>query len=126
MSQGSLRVTSQRRPKGTHTPEPTESVVPIDRTDPVLGNPYRMRSRSLEERARVISLFRARHATDFQRQGPLYQKSLEFARRVANGESIALQCWCAPLPCHGDVILAGIQALIVQLRAVRPIPDPGA
>ena len=29
---------------------------------------------------------------------------LELAERVRQGESIALQCWCAPRPCHAVVI----------------------
>lgn len=30
--------------------------------------------------------------------------------RVQAGENIALCCWCAPLPCHADIIKATLEA----------------
>ncbi|WP_363320175.1 DUF4326 domain-containing protein [Ferrovum sp.] len=28
---------------------------------------------------------------------------------VRAGQSVALNCWCAPLPCHGDVIVEAVK-----------------
>jgi len=32
----------------------------------------------------------------------------ELADRVRAGERVALECWCAPHPCHGDALAAHI------------------
>lgn len=60
------------------------------------GNPHKMRSES--ERAEVIQLFEAtarkRIAVDFW-----------WADKVKGLHGKTLGCWCAPKPCHGDVLL---------------------
>jgi len=70
-------------------------VVRIDRTSP-WGNPFRI-GRDLT-RAEVIALYRdwlaRRLAVDPQFIEPLRGKRLA--------------CWCAPQPCHGEVILEAL------------------
>lgn len=39
------------------------------------------------------------------RRGDVQKDALvELAARLRGGEGLALQCWCAPHPCHGDVV----------------------
>lgn len=75
-----------------------EGVVRIDRKTR-WGNPFPMRSQSAEERDRVIEAYRKALWADIRvgRVGIPDLASL-------NGKPLA--CWCAPLPCHGDVLLA--------------------
>jgi len=70
--------------------------VRIDRQTPY-GNPFIMRSHTLSERHRVIEAFREWVST----QSTFYTPELLMAKRLG--------CWCAPMPCHGDVIVSGIE-----------------
>lgn len=66
-------------------------VVRIDRQTRY-GNPYRIDPR--HPRDVVISQYRA-HLAELLTADPMYLEPLRGHR---------LACWCAPLPCHGDVI----------------------
>ncbi|WP_207634355.1 DUF4326 domain-containing protein [Candidatus Frankia alpina] len=58
------------------------------------GNPYRLRpGASVDERAEVI----AAYERDLLARPDLLARLPELRGR-------ALGCWCAPLPCHGDVL----------------------
>jgi len=58
------------------------------------GNPYRIKDYSNpEERLQVIELYRINELPKFS------QAELETLR----GRNLV--CYCAPLPCHGDVLL---------------------
>ncbi len=97
---GSIRTVSKRY-SGTQ-PEPGETIIHIDRSNPVLGNRHHMRGSSLAERERVIAAHAADIESDALVGGPISQALNEIAARVSNGENIALACWCAPAACHGD------------------------
>lgn len=105
----SLRKGAKPIPEG-YTP------VRIDRTNPELGNPYPMKGNSAEERARVIQAFRKDLNLSRKEPDNLWRSVSALADRVANGEKLALQCWCAPEGCHGDVIKSAISYI---LRARR-------
>ena len=58
------------------------------------GNPYRIKDyRNPEERLQVIELYRINELPKFS------QAELETLR----GKNLI--CYCAPLPCHGDLLL---------------------
>lgn len=60
------------------------------------GNPFALdRSRGADARQAVIARFR----TYLENRPEL----IEAARRELRGK--VLGCWCAPQPCHGDVLL---------------------
>ena len=85
----------------------------VDRANPVLGNPFHLtRKGDPQERNRVLSLHRDHVMADLAHNGPISQELDTLARRVAQGECIALQCWCSPLPCHAD-----LYAKIINERA---------
>ena len=51
----------------------------------------------------------------------MYEKDPTFAKTVdeiyehyKNGEEIYLQCFCKPLPCHGDVIADKLQRRLIK------------
>lgn len=115
---GSIRTVSKRY-TGTQ-PERSETVLQIDRSNPVLGNRHHMRGSSLAERERVIAAHAADIERDAQAGGPIHQALIEIAGRVARGEHIALACWCAPAACHGDNYVR-----IVSERARALVRQPG-
>ena len=57
------------------------------------GNPFRMNDES--ERAEVIAKYRRHLAA--------HPELIEAAKRELRGKDLV--CWCAPLPCHADVLL---------------------
>ena len=81
----------------------------IGRPSP-LGNPFIIGKHGT--RAEVIELF-SFHLTEAM-CGPTEENTVLWclAERVRKGQRLALQCWCAPKACHGDVIAEEI------LRAV--------
>ena len=86
----------------------TETVIPIDRSDPVLGNTFVLRDhRDRSARDSVVDLNDARLDADLRRKGPMHAALSALAERALAGEQLALQCWCkvpsgAQRRCHGD------------------------
>jgi hypothetical protein len=79
--------------------EETEDVIIIDRTTK-WGNPFRMTNKSPEERARVI----VKYEEWIRKQPQLLQDLPDLAGKT-------MVCWCAPLPCHGDVLIKLIKEM---------------
>lgn len=59
------------------------------------GNPFRLHKNTAAGRARAIEQYRAWIATE---------ADLLNALPTLQGKTLA--CWCAPKPCHGDVLAA--------------------
>lgn len=98
---GTVRVTSKR--KGGYSARPDETVVPADRRSALLGNRHILHNHhDAGERARVIEAHGRDLDADLAADGPISQTLTALARRVVRGEHIALECWCAPRPCHAD------------------------
>ena len=94
-----------------------ETVIRIDRADPILGNPFRRDRRlDLNERKRVLALHAQHVHSDLQVKGPISRALDRLAAKVAEGETVALQCWCAPLPCHGDLLAELINRKAQNIR----------
>lgn len=72
----------------------TETVARIDRRTK-FGNPFVMSGKSMKERLRVIEQYRV-YAEEKVKSDPWFFEELR---------GLDLACWCAPLPCHGDVII---------------------
>jgi len=89
----------------------TETLVRVDRANPVLGNHnHHMKRRGVpKERARVIAGYELELSEDLKRQGPKYEAIIGLAERLAQGENLALGCWCSPLNCHADTLLPHIR-----------------
>lgn len=100
-----------RRADGTK-PRHYESVIAVDRTNRILGNPHVMDNLTMNERMRVIQAFQEDEQDDYNHNGPMTQAIKDLASRVESGEYLALQCWCAPLPCHAQVIRNRISSIL--------------
>ena len=120
---GYVRVTSLRRtgPK----PDFGESVVRVDRSNPALGNRHVLRDKDdPAERLSVIAAYRRDLEQDMARRGRMFRALADLAKRVAAGETICLACWCAPLPCHGDIIAEKVRELVKALEhAEKGLPE---
>ena len=68
-----------------------------------LGNPFPISPTSI--RAQVIERFRA-HATAAlaSPDHPLTRALAALRARLDAGERLALECYCAPLPCHANLL----------------------
>ena len=64
-----------------------------------LGNPFPMRDES--ERMQVIAQYREWLNAKIAAKDAAVMKELEAMTHVAD---LTLVCWCAPLPCHAEVI----------------------
>jgi hypothetical protein len=80
----------------------------------VLGNPFSMSDES--EREGVVQSFRSYLREQWALKGPVRAELEELAERVRDGECIALQCWCAPKACHGDVIKEAINGINERIK----------
>lgn len=113
-----ISVTSKRW-NGTQ-PEKGDIVIDISRTNPLLGNPYPMRDKSLDERNRVIEANDKRVDLDLASNGPISKELQRIAQLVIDGNSIALSCWCAPCLCHGDRYKLEIMKIVEKMSPTSP------
>lgn len=103
-----------KRWSGTQ-PGKDDIVIDISRTNPLLGNPFPMRDKSLQERERVIAENNARVDKDLATQGPIFKEFNRIAEiAIKTGQNIALSCWCAPYACHGDRYKKEIDRVIAE------------
>jgi len=67
------------------------------------GNPFPITATAT--RAQVIERFRAHAAAALTSPDHALTRALAALRaRLDAGERLALECYCAPLPCHADVL----------------------
>jgi hypothetical protein len=113
---GSVRLGNKRKGAAAK-PRHDETVVDIDRCNPILGNPFVLQNhRDDVRRAEVIALYKTKYDADLGRGGPMSAATEQLAERVRAGERLILMCWChgAPYdkPCHGDLIKAQIERIL--------------
>lgn len=100
---GTVRVVSKR--KGGAQPRDNETVIDVDRTHHVLGNRHVLHDyTNSKERAAVIAAYAKDFSLDTTNHGPMWLAVMALTERVRLGESLALRCWCAPRPCHADIL----------------------
>lgn len=116
---GRIRVVSKR--KGGTPAEADEIVIDGDRKSAVFGNPHVLSDwESADERAAVIERFNKENLEpDLASNGPISREIDRLAARVASGEKIALACWCAPLPCHCDLIANNVMRRVMTKTGVQ-------
>ena len=87
----------------------------------ILGNPYT----DIKEKgtlARYIVKNRDEAIAMYSKHfDMMYGSNLEFTRLIdeiyekyKNGEDVYLECYCKPLPCHGDIIAKKLQQRLVK------------
>lgn len=69
-----------------------------------LGNPFPIDGPKGWTRAKVIELYRIWLRQHIDKSDPTVCNELNRLVAIAQQGELKLQCFCAPLPCHGDVI----------------------
>lgn len=122
---GSIRVVSKR--KGGVAPHPDETIIDVDRTNAVLGNPFYLADHNDEvQRKEVIARYAAKLEKDWSVGGPMSLSIRGIAAKAAAGERVALRCWCAPRNCHADLIKNLVVSLVPGLAEEVPAKKSSA
>lgn len=91
----------------------------ISRPSP-LGNPYRISETCTREQA--IALYKPWLWQHIKRgSGSVYEELIELRDRYLAGDDLVLSCWCKPLLCHGDVVVAAVCWLAEQMQGRQTI-----
>lgn len=83
----------------------------IGRPSP-LGNPYIIGRDG--SRTEVIAKYKKWLWQQLQSETPAKKELLRLARVYAKQHRITLVCWCAPDPCHGDVIASALEQIVIR------------
>jgi hypothetical protein len=76
----------------------------------LLGNPFKMSSEA--DRETVVAQYRKWLLPEIQRDGKVQRAVLKILEDVQQDKEVNLVCWCAPQPCHGDVIKEVIETVL--------------
>ncbi len=68
----------------------------------ILGNPFKIGPDGT--RLDVVEKYKDWLLTHIKMRDRIYNKLKEISEMTKAGKHVYLGCWCAPLPCHGDVI----------------------
>ena len=79
-----------------------------------LGNPFELGRDG--SRAEVIARYRLWLWARMQDPGSIQSRELERLLARAQAGQLELLCWCAPLPCHAEVIRSALTWLAEQQR----------
>jgi hypothetical protein len=79
-----------------------------------LGNPFQLGRHG--SRAQVIARYRRWLWRRLQEPGSRERRELERLLGRAQAGRLELLCWCAPLPCHAEVIRSALHWLAEQQR----------
>lgn len=101
-----IRVVSKRT--GGTKPVAGERVINIARGS-ILGNPFIMHNET--QRNQVIADYKTWLEQQYQSSNVIRRELHWIAEQVKAGTPIALECWCAPCACHGDVVIEAIEAI---------------
>lgn len=117
---GSIRVVNKRWDANIKAEE-NEVVIDIDRPSrsPLQNIHPITRKNDPDDRRRVIALNKADVDADILIKGPRYQELKRIASLLAEGNDVALQCWCAPQPCHGDDYIPILRGMVQSIEAVN-------
>ena len=76
----------------------------------ILGNPFNMSS----EDEREISVRKYYHylREEFKKKEEVYQELIKIVEKLKSGKDVYLVCYCAPMLCHGDVIVNAVMGII--------------
>lgn len=91
-----------------------EKVISSNRTaGAVLGNPHVAKTRSIQERERVITAFGETFKEDLANKGPMWKICQNIADEIIEKkQKIALSCFCQPAKCHLDQVLPVIVNMV--------------
>lgn len=112
---GSIKVVNKK----TLTPELGFTDIYIGRPS-ALGNPYKINSENTKE-TRIEAYHRwlwnqIKWSKEPDLNHSAFNELIRIAKLVKSGKNIRLVCWCAPLGCHGDIIVRAVNWLIAEGR----------
>lgn len=114
---GYVRVVNVRADDEDFRAAPGERVIKMGRGNAIMGNRHDMKGASMAERDRVVQAHRADLEADMKVKGPMYQIMRAIAQDIVDrNECIAIQCFCAPKPCHLDLVAATITGMVQEIR----------
>lgn len=107
------------RGKEDHSAHPNN--YPIYRGGSVLGNPYTDKPLKstlavfkAKNREEAIEKYDTYFDTQYGRNREFTAIIDEIYEKYKNGETVYLECYCHPLPCHGDVIVKKLQRRLLK------------
>ena len=107
------------RGKEDHSAHPNN--YPIYRGGSVLGNPYTDKPLKgtlavfkAKNREEAIEKYDTYFDTQYGRNKEFTAVIDEIYEKYKNGETVYLECYCHPLPCHGDVIVKKLQQRLLK------------
>ena len=107
------------RGKEDHSAHPNN--YPIYRGGSVLGNPYTDKPLKgtlavfkAKNREEAIEKYDTYFDTQYGRNREFTAVIDEIYEKYKNGETVYLECYCHPLPCHGDVIVKKLQQRLLK------------
>lgn len=107
------------RSKEDHSNNPNN--YPIYRGGSVLGNPYTDKPLKgtlavfkAKNREEAIAKYSVYFDNQYGRNLAFTQKIDEIYEKYRQGETVYLECYCHPLPCHGDIIAAKIEQRLLK------------
>ena len=107
------------RGKEDHSAHPNN--YPIYRGGSVLGNPYTDKPLKgtlavfkAKNREEAIEKYDTYFDTQYGRNKEFTAVINEIYEKYKNGETVDLECYCHPLPCHGDVIVKKLQQRLLK------------
>lgn len=80
----------------------------IDRSTP-LGNPYRLQKDDPYLRQECIRKYKRWLWENIKLPTSIPMTELKRLVALATAQDLVLRCWCAPKPCHGQVVAAALQ-----------------
>ena len=107
---GAMEITIGKGRRGRLS-DPLPGQVYVGRPSP-LGNPFQLGRDG--SRAEVIARYRHWLWAQLQVPGSSQRRELEQLLAQAQVGSLELLCWCAPLPCHAEVIRSALLWLAAQ------------
>lgn len=67
------------------------------------------------EQGEAAQLYRFVLREQCRKKAPQFDELQRLAHRAAQGEALALACWCAPAPCHAEVVRDAILGYAARL-----------
>ena len=99
-----------------------EVLIYVDRSS-VLGNPFKMRNSSDDERNRVCDEYEAYFQKRVAESGAFREQVKLIYSLVAKGYEVALGCWCYPKRCHAmyiaDFVESHYSKQLNKLQAIK-------
>lgn len=115
---GSKRAGSQ------HKPNHGDTVIDIDRKNPILGNPHFLEDiNDSIQRERVVKLAKQDLEKDLEVKGPKTKALLDIAILLESGKNVTIMCWCIPKSCHGDAYIQEVNKILKERNPTYQIPQ---